>query len=90
MQEESYRHLALVWHFKGDDQKALSYSNQALSLAGNSENDTVKVYAYVSMGDQYLNMDEKLLAFRNFLEALSVAEKSGSDGLARDVYSYLN
>src|SRR5260221_5720427 len=87
--EESYRDQAIVWHNKGDDQKALSLSNQALSLAGNTENDSVRVYAYISMGQQYMYMGEKLLSFRNFLEALSVAEKSGNESLLLAVYSHL-
>jgi tetratricopeptide (TPR) repeat protein len=88
--EESYRDQAIAWHNKGDDQKALALSNQALSLAGNTENDTVRVYAYIAMGEQYMEMGEKLLSFRNFLEALSVAEKSGNESLLHIVYSYLS
>lgn len=87
--EESYRDQAIAWHNKGDDQKALALSNQALSLAGNTENDSVKVMAYIAMGDQYMQMGEKLLSFRNFLEALSVAETSGNEYLLRTVYTYL-
>src|ERR1700754_192866 len=87
--EESYRDQAIAWHNKGDDQKALALTNQALSLAGNSENDSVKVLAYIAMGDQYMQMGEKLLSFRNFLEALSVAETGGNEYLLKSVYSYL-
>ncbi|HEY4287173.1 MAG TPA: hypothetical protein VGN00_08745 [Puia sp.] len=87
--EESYRYQAIAWHNKGDDEKALSLSNQAISLAGNTENDSVKVHAYIGMGDQYMQMGEKLLSFRNFLEALSVAESSGNEGLLGTVYTYL-
>ena len=87
--EESYRDQAIAWHSKGDDQKAMALTNQALSLAGNTENDSVKVLAYIAMGDQYMQMGEKLLSFRNFLEALSVAETSGNEYLLRTVYAYL-
>ena len=87
--EESYRYQAIAWHNKGDDQKALALTNQALSLAGNTENDSVRVYAYIAMGEQYMEMGEKLLSFRNFLEALSVAEKGGNESLLRIVYTYL-
>jgi tetratricopeptide (TPR) repeat protein len=87
--EESYRFQAVAWHNKGNDEKALSLTNQAISLAGNTENDSVKVHAYIGMGDQYLQMGEKLLSFRNFLEALSVAEKRGNESLLKIVYSYL-
>ncbi len=87
--EESYRDQAIAWHNKGDDQKALAFSNQALSLAGNTENDSVRVFAYIAMGEQYMQTGEKLLSFRNFLEALSLAEKSGNESLLRIVYIYL-
>lgn len=85
----SYSALSGAWRFKGDYQKALSFSNQALSIAGNTENDTARVEGYISIGETYLAMDEKLLSFRNFLEALTIAEKSEKTALLKNVYDNL-
>ena len=87
---KAYSGLSTAWIYKGNKQKGLEYCNQALSMAGNSQNDTVKAVAYTSMGDYYLSADEKLLAFRNFLEALQVAEKSDKESLLNDAYEHLS
>jgi len=89
-QVQAYSQLATAWDFKGNRQKALDYSNQAMSVAGNSTNDTVKTKGYLAMGDYYLTSSEKLLAFRHYLEALQVAEKSDKDDLLNDVYEHLS
>jgi tetratricopeptide (TPR) repeat protein len=68
---------------KGENEKALSYNNLALSVAGNLDNDSAKVTAYASMGDTYMAMNEKLLAFRNYLEGLNIAESSKNEDLIR-------
>jgi len=80
---DSYCGLAEAFTAKGDNEKALSYNNLALSVAGNLDSDTVKVTAHTSMGDTYMAMNEKLLAFRNYLEALNIAESSKKEPLIR-------
>ena len=82
--------LSTAWNYRGDKQKALDYSNQAMSISGNSTNDSVKVAAYISMGEYYMSTSEKLLAFRNFLEGLQIAEKSDKEMLLNDVYDHLS
>jgi Tetratricopeptide repeat. len=47
------------------------------------------VYVYTSLGNTYLQKDEKLLAFRNYLQALNVAEESGNYNLLLGVYGRL-
>jgi tetratricopeptide (TPR) repeat protein len=90
LQVRAYSELSTAWIFKGDRQKGLEYCNQELSIAGTSLNDTTKAMAYASMGDYYLSADEKLLAFRNFLEALQVAEKSNKESLLSDAWEHLS
>ena len=90
LQVRAYSDLSTAWIYKGDRQKGLEYCNQEMSIAGNSQNDTTKEMAYASMGDYYLSADEKLLAFRNFLEALQVAEKSDKESLLNDAWEHLS
>ena len=82
--------LSDVWQYRGNNMKALSYSSQALSVAMNTESDSAKEQAYASMGEAYQNMNEMLLALRNYLSAMDVAEKSGDDGLVRDSYAKMD
>jgi tetratricopeptide (TPR) repeat protein len=86
---DSYCQLAGIWADKGNNAKALTYSNEAMAAASNSDNDTAKVRAYSALGDTYLNMNEMLLSLQNFLAAMNIAEADGKDGLLRDVYKYL-
>ncbi|MBS1662953.1 MAG: hypothetical protein JST68_18055, partial [Bacteroidetes bacterium] len=86
----NYKKLATAMQMKGDAQKAMFYSNQALSTGSNSENDTARVEGYLAMGGTYLQMNEKLLSFRNFLQALNAAEKSGDESLLKETYGYLS
>ena len=67
--------LAEVYTTMGDNERALTYSNQAVTTAGDMDNDSVQVMAYASLGDSYQARNEKLLAFRNYLKALDVAEQ---------------
>ncbi|HTI09383.1 MAG TPA: hypothetical protein VL832_12530 [Puia sp.] len=78
---DSYCGLSEAYVAKGENDKALNYNNLALSVAGNLDNDTAKVVAYYSMGACYVARNEKLLAFRNYLEALNIAELSKKEKL---------
>jgi tetratricopeptide (TPR) repeat protein len=79
----SYIGMARVSRAKGDYSQALNYNNLALSIAGTSGSDSLKVAAYNSMGNTYRLRNEKLLAFRSYLDALNVAELSGKDNLLK-------
>ena len=89
LQVQAYSALSMAWDYKGDKKKSLDYSNQAMSVSGNSKNDTVKTKAFLAMGEYYLSSSEKLLAFRSFLEALQTAENSDKESLLNDVYEHL-
>jgi tetratricopeptide (TPR) repeat protein len=87
---ESYSNLSMLWRAKGDNEKALSYSNLALAVAVNSDNDTAKVRAYLSLGNTYREMKNMPLAFQHFSEALAISEEVKNDNLLRSVYWGLN
>jgi tetratricopeptide (TPR) repeat protein len=83
----SYIGLAKVYRIKGESEKSLNYNNLALSIASASNSDSLKVEAYSSMGRTYQAKNEKLLAFRNYLEALNIAELSRNEPLMKIAYS---
>ena len=85
----AYLGMAAVNRIKGDFATALNYNNLAFSIAGSSRNDSLKVTAYNSTGETYRHRNEKLLAFRNYLDALNVAELSGRNALIKIGYGAL-
>lgn len=86
----SYIGLANVAGQDGDLDKSLNYGNLALSIANMSKNDTLKSYTYFEIGDSYMGGNERLLAFRNYLNALEIAELSRNQGLLKRAYSKLS
>jgi tetratricopeptide (TPR) repeat protein len=80
----SYCALSRIFRTMGNNEQALSYSNQAVSMAADGGDDTLQVNAYISLGDIYDRTNEKLLAFRNYLKALDVAEQAKKDQLIKD------
>lgn len=81
--------FADVYRTLGDNIQAMTYSNQAVTTASDLENDTVQVAAYTSLGESYEARNEKLLAFRNYLKALDMAELGKNDLLIRNASTYL-
>jgi hypothetical protein len=84
-----YCDYANVWHFQGSDVKALAYSTQALAVAAGIDSDKAKVKAFCTAGETYMFMNQMLLALRNYLNGLDVAEKSGDHELLRRCYAFL-
>ena len=66
--------------------KALNYSNLALSMSSGINNDSLRVYVFNRLGDTYLEKNEKLLAFRNYLQALDMAEQKEKYDLLQVCY----
>ncbi len=86
----AYTYQARGYRNTGDVDKALNLNNLAVALAGNGKNDSVKVISYLSLGTTYLLKNEKLLAFRNYLTALDIAEQDKRYTLLRNVYTNLS
>jgi len=78
--------LALGFRNNGKYEEALNYNNLALPMAIDSHNDSLLVYAYNSIGHTYLGKKEKMLALRNYLLALNLAEASDRYTLMRECY----
>jgi tetratricopeptide (TPR) repeat protein len=82
---KSYYYLSQVWQTMGNKERALAYSNRALASAINTDNDSAKVVAYISLGESYMYMKEMPSSFQNLSEALTLAESSKDDELLRRV-----
>jgi tetratricopeptide (TPR) repeat protein len=81
--------FAEVYRMLGDNVQSMTYSNQAVATASDLENDSVQVAAYTSLGQSYQARNEQLLAFRNYLKALDVAEEGKDDWLIRNASAFL-
>jgi tetratricopeptide (TPR) repeat protein len=82
----SYTGLAKVCMIKGDYDKSLNYNNLALSIVSGSSDDSLRIVVDISIGNAYQARNEKLLAFRSYLEALNIAELSRKGDLLRLTY----
>jgi tetratricopeptide (TPR) repeat protein len=78
-------HLAIP-----DKDKALSYANQAFSIINTVKNDSLKAEVSNTFGHVYLNRNEKILALRNYLTGLRIAEEIKNATLIRSCYLYLS
>lgn len=93
MEEEvgaAQMHLSAVYRLIPDNEKALSYATQAFSLVTTLRNDSLKAEAHNTYGQAYLAKNENILALRNFLSALRIAEDIKNAPLVRNCYLYLS
>jgi tetratricopeptide (TPR) repeat protein len=81
----AYIFLARASRNEGHYDKALNYSNLAVSHS-TAQSDSLKIAALTSLGDTYLVRKEKLLSFRNYLQALNLAEETGRYELLKEAY----
>lgn len=86
----AYLSLARGYRSNGENDKALNCNNMALSIVSNIDNDSLKTYVYSSLARTYLAKNEKLLAFRNCLNALDLAEASGKYDLLLLTYTLMS
>jgi tetratricopeptide (TPR) repeat protein len=66
--------LARAYLSVPDNAKALRYVNEAFSLISTLSNDSLLVAGHNTYGQVYLQSNQKVLALRNFLTALRIAE----------------
>ncbi len=85
-----YLKLAAIHLAIPDKDKALSYANQALSIINTLKNDSLKAEVNNTFGHVYLNRNEKIVALRNYLTGLRIAEEIKNHALIRACYLYLS
>lgn len=81
--------LSAVYIQLPDVEKSLAYTTQAAAVASTLHNDTLKVNVSNSYGNVYQVKKERLLALRNYLNALNLAEEMKNASLLKDCYSNL-
>ena len=86
----AYTYLARGHRNNGETDKALNYNNLAISIASTLRLDSLQVHTYNSLGYTYQMKNEKLLAFRNYLQAMDIAEQSGNLDLMESCYSRMS
>ena len=72
-----------------DKDKALGHATQAFSMLSSGTDDSLRAEAHNLYGQVYLARNENILALRNFLSALRIAEAARNAGLLRDCYRQL-
>lgn len=93
MEEEvgaAQMHFSALYRMIPDNDKALSYATQAFSLVSTLRNDSLKAEAHNIYGQAYQAKNENILALRNFLSALRIAEDIKNAPLVRNCYLYLS
>jgi tetratricopeptide (TPR) repeat protein len=83
-------HLASVYLMIPDKEKALSFATQAFSLISTLPNDSLKAESHNIYGQVYQTRNENILALRNYLSALRIAEDIKNPALTRNCYLYLS
>ena len=93
MEEEvgaAQMHLSTVYRLIPDNDKALSYATQAFSLVSTLRNDSLRAEAHNVYGQAYQAKNENILALRNYLSALRIAEDIKNPSLILNCYQYLS
>lgn len=68
--------LTRVHRNSGRGEKAIEVNAEAITLANDLGDDSLRVNSHLAMGRNYLFRDEKLSAFKNYLAALNIADQS--------------
>ena len=85
-----YKNLASVYLSGYEFDKALAYSYKLLSIAGTSENIELKAESYLFIGQCLEGKNQKIEAFRNYLNAVSLSERITNRKLQGNSYSRLS
>jgi tetratricopeptide (TPR) repeat protein len=83
-------HLSAIYLALPDQEKALSYATQAFSLISTLSDDSLLAEAHNTYGRVYMAKNENILALRNFLSALRIAETINNPSLVRSCYINLS
>lgn len=86
----AYLLLSEIHRFVLDADKALTYCNQAYSYTGTIKSDSLTAKVHLEYGMVYMSRNEKLLALRNMMAGLRIAEELDNPYLLRAGYSRLS
>lgn len=86
----AYLYLSEISRYIPDADKALNYCNQAYANIGMVKNDSLATRVHLEYGTVYLSKNEKLLALKNLMTAVRMAEDQKNSFLLRACYSRLS
>lgn len=86
----AYLYLSELNRFILDADQALGYCNQAYSYIGTLKSDSLTAKVHFEYGMVYMSRNEKLLALRNLMAGLRIAEELNNPYLLRSGYSRLS
>ncbi len=78
--------LARTYRISGDISKAIQFNSDAIELLSEIHNDSLRVYAYNSLGLSLVSKNDMVNAFKAYLSALTTAEQSKKSGLLAQCY----
>lgn len=85
-----YLYLSSVYSKVPDLDKSLSYATQAFSIVQSIRNDSLETATHLMYGNIYQLKKERILALRNYLIGLRIAEEKKDPDLMRHCYSNLS
>lgn len=86
----AYLSLSKLQRYIPAPEKALPYFNQAYSYIGTLKNDSLTARVHLEYGMVYMATNDKLLALRNIMAALRIAEEIKNPFVLRSEYSRLD
>jgi tetratricopeptide (TPR) repeat protein len=86
----AYLYLSEISRSVPDGEKALNYCNQAYAYIGLVKNDSLAARIHLEYGSVYLSKNEKILALKNMMTALRIAEDLKNEQLLRSGYNRLS
>jgi hypothetical protein len=86
----SYRNLVSVYLAGYDYDKSLMYGYKLLSLAGTTDDAGMKAAGYLCVGQSLEGKNQKIEAFRNYLNALAIADRTKNIALKGKCYDVLS
>jgi tetratricopeptide (TPR) repeat protein len=86
----AYLYLSEVSRYIPDTDKALNYCTQAYSYIGLVKNDSLAARVHLEYGSVYLSKNENILALKNFMTAIRMAEDLKNNQLIRAAYTKLS
>lgn len=87
---KTWMNLASVYRANYEFDKALEFSYQAMTLSALIGSENVKAHSYLSIGRSLEAKNNKIEAFRNYLNALTIAKGSHNIELQRICYESLS
>lgn len=86
----AYLFLSEVSRFNAAADKALNYCNQAYAHIGLVKNDSLAARVHLEYGSVYLSKNENILALKNFMTGIRMAEDLKNNQLIRASYAKLS